>query len=318
MGLRAGDDPAGPLVAVARRIAWPSGEVLHDGTPPVDGVSAATGDPVHHLGAGFRQGSAAVLCTRTGVVKLDDGGGWTTLASHRWFSDLHNVADARGLVGQPEAAWLVSSTGNEAVHLLARDGRVLRSWWLGGAVDGERFGGLADFRAVRGDAFKPHRVHPNFVFVREGRAWVTALHAKAAWDLDNPAVRIELPEGAPHDGLLRDGWRWFTTVNGWLIAVDDHTLGRRLAIDLPAQHHGPETFGWLRGVEVVGDRVWVGVTMLRKSRWIELARRAIRGAAGDKLPTRVLELDRGTGRVVRSVTVGGRSGGNLYGLLAMG
>jgi hypothetical protein len=59
------------------------------------------------------------------------------------------------------------------------------------------------------------------------------------------------------------------------------------------------------------------MTMLRRPRHREVLRRLARGLAGRKRPSRVVEIDLRTMRIVRQIEVGNRAGGTLYGLLPM-
>jgi hypothetical protein len=56
------------------------------------------------------------------------------------------------------------------------------------------------------------------------------------------------------------------------------------------------------------------MTMLRRTVHREVARVLLRGEAGMKLPTRVLEIDLRSRSVVRVLTLGNRAGGTIYGL----
>jgi hypothetical protein len=128
-------------------------------------------------------------------------------------------------------------------------------------------------------------------------------------------IPFSLPEGVPHDGKLRDGLLWFTQVHGRVVAVDP-SHGRRVW-DLAIDEGGRGLPGWCRGVEKVGDRLFVGFTMLRSTRHRDVARWLLRGADGRKRPTRIVEFDLARRRVVRELLVGNEAGGTIYGIQAL-
>jgi hypothetical protein len=170
---------------------------------------------------------------------------------------------------------------------------------------------------VAGDRFKPHHVHPNHLLSWRGSLWVTSLTHHRLDPVGHDAEPVPIGDAPMHDGVLREGLIWFTQIDGVVLAIDPDTgrLARR--IDLGALAATKRRLGWCRGIEVVGDRCFVGMSTLRSTRWREMARWALQGEAGRKLPTRVLELDLRTGRVVAELPVGNRAGGTLYSIVAV-
>ena len=236
------------------------------------------------------------------------------------FHTVHSVAV------RPSGGWVVASAGNDSVLEFDGAGAAVRHWWLPRADDpasGEaaptgfwaHYRETEDFRRAPVDAFKPHAYHPNRAFYVGRDLWVTCLQTRTCRCLTRGAV-IEFPEGPPHDGVERDGVLWFTCVTGHVIAVDAVSLRRVVEIDLNRWCPSPGLLGWCRGIDVVGERAFVGMTMLRSTRHREIARWLVRGRAGVKRPTRVLELDLRAQRCVREVEVGNRAGGTVYAVLA--
>lgn len=288
-----------PLAPRLRILDPDRGALVHEVSlvashPPPDGDQATA----PHL-----DGDVLWQPTRTAVHRVDVRS-WEIreVLSHRLFHDVHSVAPG-------PAGWLVTCTGHEAVVEVDEAGEVLRRFDLGPPR-----GPGQDFRDLPHDAFKPHAVHPNRAFVLDGRTWVTCLGERACIGLDHDG-RIDLP-GPPHDGVLREGLLWFTTTDGHVVAVDPVGLEVVRTLDVHALDAGEGMPGWCRGVEVVGDRLFVGMTQLRKSRWREAARQAVRGASGRKRPTRVVELDWRAG-VLRDVHEVGEEG-VIYGITAVG
>jgi len=242
------------------------------------GISPEAGD---HAGVPCWDGLELIQPTRSALLRI----AWPTgrivgRIDHANFADLHSVAAGR------DGAFLVVSTGNELVLEIDAAGHVRRRWQRGRPVPPER-----DDRRAHHRAFKPHVAHPNHAVQLGERLLVTELLTRQCVDLLDPSYRIPFPEGPPHDGRLREGLLWFTTTNGWLLAVDPDSRRRAVAIDLArlVPHEG--LLGWCRGVEVSGDIAWVGLSQLRHAAWRELARRVVRGEAGRKPPARVVALD---------------------------
>lgn len=215
------------------------------------------------------------------------------------------MADVHSVAPRPDGL-VVTSTGIDAV-LEFVDGQVLRH-----DLADRRPG---DFTRVPYPSLKPHAVHPNYASMRGGELWVTRFEDRCARSLSG--LEVSLPEGPPHDGHLRDGLVWYTTVTGHVVAVDPSSLARVEYYDLNALTQNDGILGWCRGVEVVGSRVYVGMTQLRDTRHREVLRWVSRGSAGRQLPTRVVEFERGSGRILREFGLGNRAGGTIHGLLAL-
>ncbi|MFK7931453.1 MAG: hypothetical protein AB8H79_24960 [Myxococcota bacterium] len=294
LGLRAGRHNA---LAPRLRILDPSSGAfvreagLESSHPPPDGDQAA----VPHF-----DGTWVWQPTRTAIHRVDP----STLAStqvltHRLFHDVHSVAPGK-------RGWLITCTGHEAVVEMDLDGHVHHRWDLGPRLDD-----AMDGRQLPHDHFKPHSVHPNYAFVENGKRWVTSLAQGCCVGLDHEG-RLELGSAHPHDGVLREGLRWFTLTSGRVLGLDPATGQVERDLDVAALESESGAFGWCRGVEVVGDRLWVGITCLRGSPWRETARRVVRGP---RQPTRVVELNWRTGALVHRWPVAPE--GSLYAITAL-
>lgn len=307
MGLR--PHGAGPLRPRLRILETATGAV-HDALVPDLPPSA---EHEEFTGAHLERrpdGDRLWQCTRRAVWCLS----WPDLRvvqalTHPLLHDVHHALPT------PEGIW-VACTGHDSV-LRFHDGALDAHAWL--HPEGTRWDpgpafraahdGLGDFTGVPYDRFKPHPVHPNHLFLRDGAVWVTALNTERAVPLDgDPADGWPLP-GPAHDGTALDGLHAFTSVDGHLhlrapdgAVVDD--------LDLAGLEGARGHFGWCRGVARVGETAFVGVSMLRATRWREAARRLLRGP---KAPTRVLQVDLATRRVVGAWPVG-NPGGTIYAL----
>jgi hypothetical protein len=241
--------------------------------------------------------------TRAAVFRVDlDGWIAEESLSHPIFHDVHSVAP--GLDG-----WLVTCTGHETVVEIDHAGQIHHRWsFASKATD-------RDHRLLPHDEFKPHASHPNRAFLIDGRRWVTLMGTQRLRCLDD-GREVYIQAGPPHDGVLREGLLWLTTTNGHVLGLDPLTFDERVHLDVNAMLPGAGLPGWCRGVEVVGDRVWVGMTMFRRSRWREAARVAVRGRSGRKQPTRVIELNWRTSQVNGAWSVGRGGAGSIYGITA--
>lgn len=204
---------------------------------------------------------------------------------------------------------LLSSTGNEAVVELTHDGALRELWALGAPISLDR-----DYRGLHHSALKPHRAHPNHAIWIDGALRVTCLQTAESVDPCDPSATVTFPEGPPHDGRSREGLLWFTTTNGHILGLCPRTGDRHVALDLAAFDRGEGLAGWCRGIEVRGDRLWVGLSQVRRATWRELGRRALRGASGRKRPARIVELDWRRGRVLRELVMPDPGGAEIYGL----
>ncbi len=229
--------------------------------------------------------------------------------SHPLFHGLHSATES------DDGTIVVTCAGLDSVLELDADGRPLRHHWLREGRFADAYGGITDFRTVDHRGFDPHSHHPNFAWRSGDEIWATCFETRECRTADGRR-RIALDEAIPHDGRLREGLLWFTQVDGRVIAVDPVTLQRKLEIDLRELCATRKMLGWCRGVEVVGDRLFVGMTMLRSTRHREVLRMLLRGAQGEKLPTRLLEIDLGRFRVRREIELGVPDGGTIYSIVA--
>jgi hypothetical protein len=230
--------------------------------------------------------------------------------SHPLFHGLHSATES------DDGTIVVTCAGLDSVLELDAEGRLLRHHWLREDSFADAYPGISDFRAVDHHGFDPHSHHPNFAWRSGEDLWATCFETRDCRTVDG-TKRIALDEAIPHDGRLCEGSLWFTQVDGHVIAVDPHTLQRTFTIDLPAVCDTKKMLGWCRGVEVVGDRLFVGMTMLRSSRHREVLRMLLRGEQGEKLPTRILVIDLGRRRVVREIGFGAETEGTIYGVVAL-
>lgn len=306
MGVRAGGRPDAPLRPLLLEVDADRGLVL--------GALRWETDPRHLSGPDADQEFTAASVTSRGtllqpthteVLELD-GGRVVRVISHPLMHSVHSAHE------RPGGGLVVSSAGNDSVLELDDDGALIAHHWLRDGDFAAAYPGVTDFRRAHHDAFKPHSHHPNRASYVDGERWVTCFEQRAC--LSSEGRRIGFPEGIPHDGVLRDGLLWFTLVDGLVIAVDPRSLRRERVIDLNRLDGRPGLLGWCRGVEVVGSRLVVGMSALRRTRHREVVRILLRGRHGVKRPSRLVEIDLERERIVREIELGNAAGGTIYGV----
>jgi hypothetical protein len=114
---------------------------------------------------------------------------------------------------------------------------------------------------------KPHKSHPNHVFLLDGQAWVTRFNQRDAVALEN-GERIAIDVQRPHDGTPHGQHIYFTTIDGHVVMVDARSRRVESTIDLNTP--GGPTLGWCRGLGVLDDeRAWVGFSRIRPTKFAD-------------------------------------------------
>jgi hypothetical protein len=212
--------------------------------------------------SGTVQDDTLYVCTQTEVLvyHLPD---FSQLAhiSLPSFNDVHHVRPTR------EGNLLVAISGLDMVVEMNLAGEVLREWDTYDGKPWSRFSRQIDYR--KGISTKPHKSHPNHLFLVDDEIWVTRFEQKDAICLNCPDRRIQIGTERVHDGVLHNGRLYFTTVNGHIVIADPVTLQIEESLDLTTLH-APETLlGWCRGIWVEGTRAWVGFSRIRPTKFRE-------------------------------------------------
>jgi hypothetical protein len=175
------------------------------------------------------------------------------------FNDVHHVKPSR------DGTLLVVSTGLDLVVRLTPKGEVIEEWNTIPESPLQSVSQSVDYRKI--ESTKPHRSHPNFVFEIGPDVWATRFQQRDAICLTEPNQKIAIAGEAPHDGLVRDGRIYFTTVDGHIAIVNADSLRLDKVIDLKAIDDPDALLGWCRGILPLGkDRFWVAFTRVRKTR----------------------------------------------------
>lgn len=209
---------------------------------------------------GVLQDNRLHVCTSTEVLTYSlPGFRVENYISLPCFNDLHYVAPT------PEGTLLVVSTGLDLVVELDPAGNILREWNVLGEDPWQRFSRDIDYRKVL--STKPHGSHPNFTFQLGRQIWVTRFLQKDAICLTEPGLRIDIGLERVHDGLVRNGKIYFTTVDGKIVLADSGSLQITEVIDLTAiDNSDRKVLGWCRGLLPLDEQyVWVGFSRVRNT-----------------------------------------------------
>lgn len=179
------------------------------------------------------------------------------------FNDLHHVYPT------PQGTLLVAVTGLDMVVEITTSGSPVREWGVLGEDPWARFSRETDYRKV--PTTKPHRSHPNHVFMLDQEVWVTRLQQRDAICLSQPGPRINIAVQRPHDGYIFGDRIYFTTVDGHIVIAGRKTLKVEETIDLNQMSgQSGQVLGWCRGVLPLDERfVWVGFTRVRPTKLLE-------------------------------------------------
>jgi hypothetical protein len=226
-------------------------EVRPEGNPPV------------LFKCGTLAGDRLYLCTHSEILVYSvphfEQVGYITLPA---FNDLHHVRPT------PRGTILAVITGLDMVVELSQQGQTIREWTLqDGEQPWQRFSKDVDYRKIA--STKPHQVHPNYVWLLNDDIWVTRFEQKDAISLTGPKRRIDIGVERTHDGVVAGERVYFTSVKGDVIVVNASTLQIELVVDLNGFHRPGTLLGWCRGLMVDGDRVWVGFSHIRPTKFRE-------------------------------------------------
>jgi hypothetical protein len=219
-------------------------------------------DPAILFKSGTVERGRLYICTQTEILILRlpdlDRVGYLSLPI---FNDLHHVRPST------TGTLLVADSGLDMVVEVSYEGTVLREWSTADEPLWTRFSKDVDYRKVR--STKPHRAHPNYVFMLGDEIWATRFEQRDAISLTRPRRHIDIQLERPHDGLVHEGRIFFTTVDGLVPIVDASTLRVEKVIDLNRMNDADTVSGWCRGILLDRDKLWVGYSRIRPTRFRE-------------------------------------------------
>jgi hypothetical protein len=197
------------------------------------------------------------------------------------FNDVHHVR--RSLRGN----FLVANAGLEMIVEVTPQGKIVEALSTLGENPWARWDRRTDYRKLN---MKPHRAHPNYVFYLGDEVWATRFEQGDAISVSPEGRRVDVSSERIHDGVLHEGRLYFTTVDGKIVIVDADSLERLETIDLTSFHDDRMLLGWCRGILVDGDRLWVGFSRIRPTRFRANVAWAARGFRHSK-PTHIACYD---------------------------
>lgn len=285
----------------------PSTGECHKAVEYISPPQAAAHESQSLFKTGAIEGDRLYVCTQTEVmVYLLPHFELLHYISLPCFNDLHHVRPL------PDGNLLLANTGLDMVMVITLDGVPVREWSVTGADPWARFSRTTDYRGID---TKPHRAHPNHVFCVGDQIWATRLQCKDAVCVTEPGRRIDLEVGLPHDGVVHRGFIYFTTVNGFVVIVNQQTLKVEETIDLNAIHGAEVQLGWCRGVLIVNNSIWIGFSRLRSTRFRENVKWAIQGFK-TVLPTRLARYDLATRQCVDEIDLERYGLNAVYGIFS--
>ncbi|MBX3029587.1 MAG: hypothetical protein KF809_05470 [Chloroflexi bacterium] len=238
-----------------------SAEQVLEYVTPADQCPAE--DPAILYKSGTRVDDRLYLTTQTEVMvhRLPD-----LALEHRIslpsFNDVHHVRPTGS------GTLLVAITGLDMVTEVTLGGEVVQEWNVyqpGEPVWGDRFQQGTDYRLIA--TTKPHLAHPNHVFHIGDEPWATRFQQRDAISLWDPTRRIDIGLERIHDGIVYGDQVMFTTVDGKVAIADTRSLEVTEIIDLRDMHPADLLLGWCRGLLLDGDRLWVGFSRMRATRF---------------------------------------------------
>jgi len=185
--------------------------------------------------------------------------------SHPCFHNIHSVK-VRG-----DDLW-ITSTGIDTVVVLDKESGVIKNLLnTDGKAIWHRFNEHTDYRKLH--STRPHDCHPNHIFWLDNKPWVTRCVQEDAVLLENPEMRIDVsgPKRpiSIHDGIVRDGYIYFSTVDGSIVIADAISKRTIDVIQLSDLQGYNGLRGWCRGLYFAGDLCYVAFSRLRKTKRIE-------------------------------------------------
>ncbi|MDH5545589.1 MAG: hypothetical protein OEZ43_08355 [Gammaproteobacteria bacterium] len=185
--------------------------------------------------------------------------------SHKCFHNIHSVAVR-------ENRLFVTSTGLDMVVVLDKDtGEIVDQINAEGKETWHRFSPEIDYRKLH--STRPHDCHPNYVFWIENQPWVTRCTQEDAVNLHDNSQRIDISGPnksiSVHDGIVAGDFVYFTSVDAYIIVADIRTLEIVETINLNSVRGYGQVRGWCRGLFVKNDILYLGFSLLRKTRHLD-------------------------------------------------
>lgn len=187
--------------------------------------------------------------------------------SYPFFQNLHHAAPFGEYVA-------VASTGLDMVVLLDKETlEPVKYINALGKDPWHKYAKNVDYRQYV--TLKPHESHPNYVFELDDQLWVTRFNQMDAVCLDDLDKKMSVGVERLHDGIVEDGFVYFTSVNGCIIQVNTSSHKIEAVFDLNSIENIDGPLGWCRGLHIEEGIAYVGFTRIRQTRTRENIRWAV-------------------------------------------
>lgn len=223
--------------------------------------------------------------------------------SHPTFNDIHHVNIQNNMI-------YICNTGLEIIQIMNFNGDIFAEYNVGLSSTWKRFNTGIDYRLV--ETTKPHETHTNYIFFLDGDLWCTRFLQRDAICLTDQSKKINLNigMGGPHDGLVKGDFIYFTLTDGYIVIVNKQSLKVEDILDLNKISNYNVLLGWCRGIDVVGNKAYVGFSSLRASKYREYGMWIKHGKK--PLGSRIAEYDLNTKTLTREVFVAKDTGAAIF------
>ncbi|MEZ5286676.1 MAG: hypothetical protein R2712_18085 [Vicinamibacterales bacterium] len=259
-------------------------------------------EPSISFKSGSLVGNRLYVCTSTEVLVYDvPSFEVVQYISLPAFNDLHHVRP------RCSGTLLLANTGLDMVIEITPEGEVVREWNVLGREPWAHFSPHVDYRKV--PTTKPHKAHPNHVFVIDGKVWVTRFNQRDAVCLNGDdgrhAIdddRLAIDVQRPHDGSPHGDFVYFTTVDGHVVVVNAKTRQTEDIIDLNEPDGQGTALGWCRGLGLLTPTLaWIGFSRFRPTKFMENVSWIKSGFRRRRKPTHIALYDLARRERVREI-----------------
>lgn len=223
-----------------------------------------------------------VLCYNLNTWILED------IISLPCFNDLH------GVMRKDDLLYIVN-TGLEVIQVFdLKKRKIINEYNMASTPTYERFDPYTDYRQIA--TTKPHEAHVNHVFNIDDNIWATRGQKRDAISLDS-SDQIELPPSVNgekiilcHDGIIRFDKLYFTTVDAHIIAYDPTNKELLDDLDVRKINNTKYNLGWTRGLEIVGENAFLGLSKMRPTTFKQYTSWFVRNKKND-MPSSIIQID---------------------------
>lgn len=298
--------------AVIQIIDWPQKKIIKEivYTPPSEHLE--NGLSVQFKGAAIFENQYFVV-TNTELI-IYNMSNWTIekVISHPSFNDLHGVLPLRDKI-------YICNTGLELIQELDYSGNIVNEINIASTATSDRFDRIKDYRTIA--TTKPHEIHVNHLFILNEDLWATQGNLRSAVNIENRTAKLVfsdlfMPEETIlcHDGIIKGDHIFFTTVNAHIVIFDKNTKRLVKDIDVNQLNSSDRAIGWTRGLHVVGNSAFLGITAMRHSKFKNYIKWFLRKGR-QTMPSSIIEIDLESEKIIDSYEMEKYQGHAIYSIL---